>query len=103
MKHILTLALIIGTAPLIAPRPAEASTISRACQATNRSAATPQLCRCIQQVADQNLSKSEQRRVAKFFRDPHMAQEVRMSDRRSDEELWKRYKAFGERVSQSCS
>lgn len=76
--------------------------IERACRQSNRTAATPQLCRCIQQVANDSLSRSERRKVARFFSDPHQAQQVRQSDRRSDAQLWQRYKAFGQRAQQSC-
>lgn len=76
--------------------------IDRACRMANRDAATPQLCSCIQKVADASLSRSERRKVAKWFADPHQAQVVRQSDKRRDEELWKRYKAFGEKAEQVC-
>jgi hypothetical protein len=76
--------------------------IDRACRQANRTAANPGLCRCIQKVANRELSMGERRKVAKWFSDPHRAQEVRQSDRRSDEMLWKRYKAFGAQAEQSC-
>lgn len=81
--------------------PAQAGAISRACRQSDRPASAS-LCSCIQQVAEASLSKSEQRRVAKWFSDPHQAQEVRMSDKRSDERLWQRYKVFGARAQQYC-
>lgn len=84
------------------PVPLEAGIIDRACRSSGRTAATPQLCRCIQAVANGSLTRSDRKKAAKFFRDPHMAQEIRQSDRRSDESFWLRYKAFGERARQSC-
>jgi len=87
-----------------APEPALAGfgAIERACRNSDRPAATPQLCRCIQKVANRTLDRAERKRVAKWFRDPHQAQVVRQSDRRSDELLWERYKAFGEKARRTC-
>jgi hypothetical protein len=79
-----------------------AGVIDRACRASDRPAASPQLCRCIQGVANRSLNASERRKVAKWFSDPHRAQEIRMSDRRSDEALWERYKAFGQKARATC-
>ena len=81
---------------------ASAGAISNACMKTDRKAANRALCGCIQQVADQSLSRSDQRRAAKFFKDPHSAQEIRQSSNRSDEAFWLRYKAFGERAGALC-
>ena len=101
MKHILLFTLTVATLGWTAPA-VEAGVINRACLKSDRSAATPTLCRCIQKVANATLSRSERRKASKFFRDPHMAQEVRQSDRRGDEEFWKRYRAFGERAQTTC-
>lgn len=80
-----------------------AGAISSACEKANRKGASRALCGCIQQVADQSLSRSDQRRAAKFFKDPHQAQEIRQSDNRSDEAFWLRYKDFGERAGALCT
>ena len=101
MKHLLIIALMAGSLAWAAPAPGEAGVIARACQQSNRSA-SPALCRCIQKVANGSLNMFERRKVARWFGDPHQAQVVRQSDRRRDEELWKRYKAFGERAAQVC-
>ena len=79
-----------------------AGAVGNACMKANRKAANNALCGCIQQVADQSLSRSDQRRAAKFFKDPHSAQEIRQSSNRSDEAFWLRYKAFGERAGALC-
>ncbi len=98
----LVLALALPVSVVIAP-PAEAgSTIERACLKSNRRAASRPLCGCIQRVADQMLTRSEQRMAAKFFSDPHRAQEIRQSDREAHEEFWKRYKAFGKSAGNIC-
>lgn len=77
-------------------------TIERACLKADRSAATRALCACIQDVADPRFSRSEQRRIAKFFRDPHLSQELRQSDRRSDRPFWDAYKAWGAAARRQC-
>ncbi len=84
------------------PGPADAGTISRACQKSDRSGATRSMCRCIQQVANQNLSRNDQKLAASFFEDPHKAQQIRQSSSRSHEKFWLRYKDFGSVVSSSC-
>ena len=81
---------------------ADAGTIERACRSSDRGAAQASLCGCIQKVAELRLTRSEQRTVAKWFADPHRAQEVRQSSSRSDERLWKRYKTFGSDAERIC-
>ena len=81
---------------------ATAGVIERACLNSDRPAANRSLCGCIQGVADATLTRAEQRRAAKFFSDPHMAQVVRQSDAASDEVFWQRYKAFGATASNYC-
>ena len=41
--------------------------------------------------------------MVRFYDDPHEAQEVRQSDRRRDEEFWKRYSAFVNRAESMCT
>lgn len=101
--RIAVVAALAFATPVVAPSQAEARQIERACVESGRSAANRSLCRCIQGVADQLLTSREQRIAAGFFKDPHRAQEVRMSDRRSDETFWQRYKQFGSVASRRCS
>jgi len=105
MKRTVLAALCVAVLPLLAPAPALAGlgVIDRACRGSDRSAASPQLCSCIQKVANASLNRGERRKVAKWFNDPHQAQVVRQSDRSSDEVLWLRYKAFGEQAKKTCS
>lgn len=107
MKKLLsfTLTATLLTAPVLTAVPAAAATgvIERACRMSDRPAATSRLCGCIQSVANQSLNYSERRKVAKWFDDPHQAQKVRMSDRDSDEALWLKYKAFGEKARATCN
>lgn len=102
MKHLLTAALCAGLLATLAPSGAEAGAIERACRQSDRTAATPSLCNCIQNVANRSLTRSERKTVSKWFADPHQAQVVRQSSNRSDERLWLRYKAFGDHAARSC-
>ncbi len=96
--------LVVSASLLVASTlAAAAGPIERACNRSDRSAANPRLCACIQEAADLTLSRSDQNRAARFFRDPHEAQEVRQSDRRRDEEFWERYRAFGDTAEAFCA
>lgn len=53
-------------------------------------------------MARQTLTRAEQRRAARFFRDPDEAQRVRMSRSAEDNRFWARYRAFGEAAEASC-
>lgn len=81
---------------------ADAGVIKRACQKADRPGATVALCSCIQSVADQKLTRRDKRRVAKWFADPHQAQVTRQSNHWADEQLWLRYRDFGEHASKVC-
>lgn len=93
---------VIPASVLLTPSVAMAGPIDRACMASNRSARSPRLCSCIQRVADQTLSRSDQRVAAKFFRDPQRAQDIRQSDSQAHEIFWRKYRAFGEAAAASC-
>lgn len=95
-------ALCAGSMAALMPVSAGAGAIENACRQSSRGA-SPSLCGCIQQVASHKLTRSEQRKVSKWFSDPHQAQVVRQSSRRSDERLWQRYKAFGATAARACS
>ena len=98
MKHIILASLIaVAAAPIV-----HAGTIEKACIRSDRKAASRSLCGCIQEAANLTLSGADQRLAASFFRDPHRAQEVRQSDRRSHEDFWKRYKQFGSTAETFC-
>lgn len=88
---------------LVCTNPLTAGVIERACNKMDRKAATRSTCSCVQQVADQKLSYTDQRKAAKFFKDPHLAQETRQSDNAATERFWLRYKAFGTSAGQICS
>ncbi|MGC9418077.1 MAG: hypothetical protein ACP5EN_03810 [Rhodovulum sp.] len=82
--------------------PAVAGPIERACLGSDRPGVSRGLCGCIQNAADLTLTQGDQRQAARFFRDPHQAQEVRQSDRRSDSAFWERYKRFGATAEAFC-
>ena len=77
--------------------------ISKACMASDRKARNPTLCGCVQAAANVELTSGDQRRMLRFYRDPHEAQEVRQSDRSRDREFWDRYSAFVTRAEGMCA
>jgi hypothetical protein len=86
-----------------APTQTQAAVIENACRTSGRSAASRSLCSCIQTVANVKLKRTDQRKAAKFFNDPHLAQETRQSSNSSKEAFWLRYKAFSAAAERSCS
>lgn len=83
-------------------RTAGTGVLERACNSSDRSAANRTLCNCIQQAADLTLSDADQRLAVTFYRNPNRAQEVRQSNRASDEAFWKRYKNYSEAAQSYC-
>ncbi|WP_246253545.1 hypothetical protein [Sulfitobacter maritimus] len=77
--------------------------IQKACLADGRRGASQARCGCVQAVADQTLSWSEQRTGVKVFRDPHRLQEMRQSDNARDNAFWSTWKAFGQSAAAACS
>ncbi len=98
MKRIAATAVIL----LGLATPLQANQIERACLASERSNGDRNLCGCIQDAANLTLDARDQRLAATFFNNPDRAQEVRQSDRRSDESFWKRYKNFGATAEAFC-
>lgn len=98
----LIFALALPAAIVLPAGEAEARRIERACNQSGRQAANPSLCSCIQRVADQMLTGSEQRRAARFFSDPQRAQEVRKSDTPRDDAFWQRWRDFGRAATNVC-
>lgn len=96
-RLVIAVAAVMMTAPL-----AVAGPIDSACVRSDRGRGNGPLCGCIQQVANQTLSRTDQRRAATFFRDPHHAQEVRMSKSDSDNAFWARYKRFAGAAEAYC-
>ena len=96
-RFVIAAAAIMMTAPL-----AMAGPIDSACVRSDRARGNAPLCGCIQQVANQTLSRSDQRQAAQFFREPHRAQEVRTSKRDADNAFWARYRNFAAQAERLC-
>jgi hypothetical protein len=79
-----------------------AGPIERACMASDRGG-NRSLCGCIQQAADMTLSSGDQRRAAKFFKDPEAAHAAWTSQSSSDDAFWERYKSFGQTAEAYCA
>lgn len=101
MRAVLSAAVL--SLAVLAPAAALAGPIETACNRSDRPAANRALCRCIDDVARRMLTRSEQRRAARFFRDPDEAQRVRMSRDPEDNQFWARYRAWGETAQAMCS
>ncbi|WP_405405841.1 hypothetical protein [Paracoccus sp. Ld10] len=96
-RFVIAAATVVMTTPL-----AMAGPIDSACVRSDRARGNAPLCGCIQQVANQTLSRSDQRQAAQFFRDPHRAQEVRTSKSNSDNAFWARYRNFATQSERLC-
>lgn len=94
--------VIAATAVFLTAPLAMAGPIDSACMRSDRARGNSPLCSCIQQVANQTLSRADQRRASAFFRDPHRAQEVRMSKSDGDNAFWARYKRFASSAEAYC-
>ena len=81
---------------------AVAGPIERAFMASDRGG-NRSLCGCIQQAADMTLSGGDQRRAAKFFKDPEAAHATWISQSKSDDAFWDRYKSFGQTAEAYCA
>jgi len=103
MKQFLLIAFCAASLTAVVPQSVEAAQIKRACLASDRQAATRARCSCIQRVANDALSRSDRKTVAKWFTDPHQAQELKMSQTARDDALWDRYLAFGQLAKAVCS
>ena len=102
-KRLLATVVAAVVFPLSMTTMATAGPIERACLNSDRDAANRSVCSCIQQAADMTLSGGDQRRAAKFFKDPERAHQTWVSQRASDDAFWDRYKQFGETAEASCS
>jgi len=104
MRYI-AFALAVGTAftPLSVTPVQAKGVIERACLKADRRDASRELCGCIQDVASAVFTRSEEKKAAKFFADPHLTQELRQSNRGSDERFWDKYKEFGQTAKTYCN
>ena len=98
--RILMLALCVAALASCGPR--VTGEIGKACLASDRSAANPRLCNCVQAAANRHLNGRDQELAATFFANPDIAQEIRARDDRASEAFWQRYKDFSETAERSC-
>ena len=101
MKSILLAATAVAFLPVLSSV-AVAGPIERACLASDRGGSRS-LCGCIQQAADMTLSGGDQKRAAKFFKDPEAAHATWTSQSKSDDAFWERYKSFGQTAEAYCA
>lgn len=101
MKSLRLAAAVAALLPVVASA-AWAGPIQKACMASDRGG-DRNLCRCIQEAADMTLSGSDQRRAAKFFKDPEAAHVTWVSQKASDDAFWDRYKSFGQTAEAYCA
>lgn len=76
--------------------------IGKACVASDRRAANPALCSCIQQAANRHLNQRDQELAATFFADAERANDVKINDSRAADAFWKRYRDFTRAAERSC-
>ena len=100
MKSIVLMAAAAAFLPVMSSV-AVAGPIERACMASDRGG-NRSLCGCIQQAADMTLSGGDQRRAAKFFKNPDAAHATWVSQSKSDDDFWERYKSFGQTAEAYC-
>jgi hypothetical protein len=101
MKSIVLAAAAAALLPVLSTA-AVAGPIEKACMASDRGG-NRSLCGCIQQAADLTLSGGDQRRAAKFFKDPDAAHATWVSQSSSDDAFWERYKSFGQTAEAYCA
>ncbi len=94
--------LVVAAGIAMLPLSVHAGAIERACLQSGRDGANRAVCGCIQQAADLTLSRRDQNRAAKVFRNPEQAQQIRQSARARDAEFWERYSAFGDTAEAFC-
>jgi len=99
MRPVLSLTITL----ILLPAVSNAEAIRAACNASDRQAAAPRLCKCIQVAADATLDRQEQNLAATFFADPHQAQVIRQSKDRSHGPFWERYKDFSALAKAFCA
>lgn len=102
MRKILILAALGAATMSFTPAALEARSIETACNRSDRVAANRRVCACVQQVANQHLTRGDQRQAARFFSDPDRAQAVRVSRSDRDRAFWQRYRSFADAAEARC-
>ena len=101
MKPVALAVVVAALIPMMSTV-AAAGPIERACMASDRGG-NRALCGCIQQAADMTLSGGDQRRAAKFFKNPEAAHATWISQSKPDDAFWDRYKSFGQTAEAYCA
>ena len=96
------LVLTLSVAGALAPVPAKANPIERACLESSRAAGDRELCSCVGEAANRTLTARQMREGARFFTDPQRAQEVRDSTSRRHEDMWRAWNDFGQTAEDMC-
>lgn len=102
MQHLGKTLSLLTCLTLLIPTASTADVIERACRGSERRAATGTLCSCIQSVAEVSLTRQEQKIISKWFSNPEAAVRTSRSDHRKDEQLWARYRSFGNTAAKQC-
>lgn len=76
--------------------------IGTACLIHDRRNASRALCGCVQAAADMTLSQADQQRGVRFFSEPEMLNEIKVSDSVANEAFWDRWDRFSETAERLC-
>ena len=95
----------IGKLPAVsiedAPRFAQGP-IGTACNIHNRGRAGASRCGCVQAAANLTLSQSQQQRATRFFAEPELLQQIKLSDTPENERFWYTWAQFAETAERMC-
>lgn len=87
----------LASAPRFAQGP-----IGTACKIHNRQVATARKCGCIQAAADITLSQAQQQRASRFFAEPELLQQIKLSDTPPNERFWETWARFADTAEVLC-
>lgn len=90
-----------ATSLLLAPLAALGGPTQQACLLSDHSPG-PKACLCVQQIADQTLSREEQFLAASIIAEPDLLDTYLVDDRPQSRGFVERYREWGARAAQSC-
>ena len=103
MKNVvMALGLGLGLSAGVAGAAQARGVIETACLRSDRPAANRALCGCIQQVANAVLTSGDQRKGARFFSEPELSQDAKMSKGEADRQFWQKWENFAAGAVQHC-
>ncbi|MEM6564353.1 MAG: hypothetical protein AAF665_07910 [Pseudomonadota bacterium] len=76
--------------------------IATACSVHNRGRPEAKQCGCIQSAANLTLSQQEQQRASRFFAEPELLQNIKLSDSPTNERFWYTWANFAETAEKMC-